>query len=100
MFRFRRGKDPQTTTLLQENLKLARDNHHLRKKSKKLEKEVSFLRQEFRRIQLLVKDYQEMLFKKKSLRYKKDNKDDDNNNHTPKPGGAPKGASRRYKKNT
>lgn len=92
MFRFKKEKDIQLHMLREENLRLARENHRLRKETSALRKTVNLLREDFRTLQLLVKEYQEMLFKKKALRYKKkkddDEKDDD---YTPKKKGAPNG---------
>ena len=90
MFRFKKAKDSDTQLLREENLKLVRENHHLRKENTGLQKTVSLLREEFRSLQLLVKEYQQMLFKKKALKFKK-KKDKDDDNHAPKTGGAPKG---------
>jgi len=90
MFKFNREKDLRLHMLREENLKLARENHHLRKETGALEKTVNLLREDFRALQLLVKEYQQMLFKKKALRYKK-TKDDENSDNTPRAPGAPKG---------
>ena len=92
MFRFNREKDIQLHMLREENLKLARENHHLRKETNKLEGMLNLLREDFRGLQLLVKEYQQMLFKKKALRYKK-KKDDEDSDNTPRGPGAPKGHS-------
>ena len=91
MFRFNREKDLRLHMLREENLKLARENHRLRKETNTLQKTVTLLREDFRTLQLLVKEYQEMLFKKKALRYKKKEDDDDNDDYTPKKKGAPNG---------
>lgn len=77
--------------LREENLKLARENHHLRKENTGLQKTVKLLREEFRGLQLLVKEYQQMLFKRKGLRYKKKDDDDKDDDYTPKRQGAPNG---------
>ena len=76
--------------LREENLKLSRENHRLRKETNKLEEMLNSLREDFRGLQLLVKDYQQMLFKKKALKYKK-KKDEDDDDHAPKKKGAPNG---------
>jgi len=90
MFKFNREKDLRLHMLREENLKLARENHHLRKETGALEKTVNLLREDFRALQLLVKEYQQMLFKKKAFRYKK-TKDDENGDNAPRAPGAPKG---------
>lgn len=92
MFRFKREEDIRLHMLREENLKLARENHHLRKETTKLQGMLNSLQEDFKGLQLLVKDYQQMLFKKKALRYKKkDDDDDDNDDYTPKKKGAPNG---------
>ncbi|MFZ2253219.1 MAG: IS66 family transposase [Minisyncoccia bacterium] len=89
MFGFKKVKDPDLKALREEGLKIVRDNHHLRRKNESLAKEMAILREEIRRLQFVVKEYQEMLFKKKALKYKKDDRDDDD--HIPKKKGAPIG---------
>ncbi len=86
MFGFKREKDPDIKALREEGLKLVRENHHLRDKIASLEKEMGILREEMRRLQFIAKEYQEMLFKKKGLKYKRDKDDDDD---LPKKKGAP-----------
>lgn len=90
MFGFGRHKDPDVKRLRKEGQALVRENHRLRSKVESLEKEMGIMREEIRRLSCIVREYQEMLFKKKALRYnKKDDHDDDN--HTPKKPGAPIG---------
>ena len=88
MFGFKRMGDPDLRALRKEGLRIVRENHHLRCKNESLVKEMSVLREEMRRLQMIVREYQQMLFKKKSLFHKKDKNDDD---HTPRKKGPPIG---------
>ena len=88
MFGFKRANDPDLRTLRKEGLRIVRENHHLRCKNESLAKDMTVLREEIRRLQFIVKEYQQMLFKKKALFHRKDKNDDD---HTPKKKGAPVG---------
>ena len=88
MFGFGKPKDPDIRNLRKEGLKIVGENHHLRQENESLRQEMATLREEIRRLQFVVKEYQEMLFKKKALKYRKDRDDDD---HTPKKKGAPVG---------
>lgn len=88
---FKRIKDPQIQTLRQQNLKLIRENHRLHKRVNSLGEELGIFRQELKRLQLLIKEYQQMLFKKKALKGFKKDKDDNDKYGTPKTKGAPKG---------
>ncbi|MFH1752786.1 MAG: IS66 family transposase [Candidatus Omnitrophota bacterium] len=97
MFGFGKSKNPDNIrSLRREGLTLARENRRLRLRNEYLEKEMAIMHEEIRRLGFIVKEYQEMLFKKKALKYnKKDNRDDDS--HIPKKPGAPvghKGATR------
>ena len=89
MFGFKRHEDTDIRALRKEGLKIVRENHYLRHKNENLAKEMSILREEIRRLGFIIKEYQEMIFKKKALRYKKD--DHDGDDHTPKKPGAPVG---------
>lgn len=90
MFGFKRAKDPDLKPLSRgEGLKIVRENHHLRDKNESLVKEMVIMREEMRRLEFMVKEYQQMLFKKKALKYKKDAHDD--NDDMPKKKGAPVG---------
>jgi hypothetical protein len=90
LFGFGRPKDPDIKALRKEGLRIVSENHRLRAKVESLEKEINAMREETRRLECIVREYQEMLFKKKALRYNK--KDDHNNDdHTPKKPGAPLG---------
>ena len=76
--------------LRKEGRRIVAENHRLRGKIESQQKEMSIMREEMRRLECIVREYQEMLFKKKALRYsKKDDHDDDD--HTPKKPGAPIG---------
>ena len=88
MFGFGKPKDPDIRNLRKEGLKIVGENHHLRQENESLRQEMATLSEEIRRLQFVVKEYQEMLFKKKALKYRKDRDDDD---HTPKKKGAPVG---------
>ena len=90
MFGFGRPKDPDIRALRKEGRRIVAENHRLRGKIESHEKEMNVMREEIRRLECIVKEYQEMIFKKKGLRYKKDDPDDDDN-HTPKKPGAPIG---------
>ena len=87
MFGFKK-RDPDIRALRQEGLKIVSDNHQLRHKNEDLQKEMAVLREEIRRLESIVREYQEMLFKKKGLRYRRDKDDDDD---IPKKKGAPVG---------
>lgn len=90
MFGFGKSKDPDIRALRREGLKIVAENRRLRRQNENLQKETAILREEMRRLEFIIKEYQEMLFKKKALRYnKKDDRDDDN--HIPKKPGAPVG---------
>lgn len=88
MFGFKRSQDPDLRALRKEGLRIIRENHHLRRKNESLHKEMGILREEIRRLSFIIKEYQEMIFKKKALSRRKDSDDDD---HTPKKKGAPVG---------
>ncbi|MDP2929976.1 MAG: IS66 family transposase [Candidatus Omnitrophota bacterium] len=88
MFGFKRHEDPDIRALRREGLKIVRDNHYLRRKNESLQKEMGILHEEIRRLGFIIKEYQEMLFKKKALFHRKDSDDDD---HTPRKKGAPVG---------
>lgn len=90
MFGFGKPKDPDVRALRKEGRRIVAENHHLRGKIESQAKEMSVMREELRRLELIIKEYQEMLFKKNGLRYKKDDPDDDDD-HTPKKPGAPIG---------
>lgn len=90
MFGFGRHKDPDIRALRKEGIRIVRENHRLRRQNENLQNQMNIMREELRRQQLIIKEYQEMLFKKKALKInKKDGRDDDN--HTPKRPGAPIG---------
>ena len=90
MFGFGKHKEPDIKTLRKEGRRIVAENHRLRGKLESQAKEMSVMREEMRRLELIIKEYQEMLFKKKGLRYKKDDPDEDDD-HTPKKPGAPVG---------
>jgi len=90
LFGFKRKNDPDTKPLSRgEGIRIVRENHHLRDKNESLVKEMAIMREEMRRLEFMVKEYQQMLFKKKALKYKKDDRDDDDD--MPKKKGAPVG---------
>lgn len=89
MFGFKRSQDRDLRALRKEGLRIVRENHRLRSKVESLEKDMNIMREELRRLQFIIKEYQQMLFKNKALKAKKDNHDDDD--HTPKKKGAPIG---------
>lgn len=89
MFGFGKPKDPDIRVTRKEGLRIVRKNHRLLKENENLRKDMAILREEIRRLQFIVKEYQEMIFKKKALRYKKDDHDD--NDHAPGKPGAPLG---------
>ncbi|MBI5144015.1 MAG: IS66 family transposase [Candidatus Omnitrophica bacterium] len=89
MFGFGKSKDPDMRALRKEGLRIVRENHRLRRQIENLQKETLILREEMRRLEFIIKEYQEMLFKSKARKYKKDDRDDDN--HIPKKPGAPVG---------
>jgi transposase len=90
LFGFGKSKDPDIRALRREGLNIIRENHRLLRQNESLQKEMVVLREEMRRLECIVREYQEMIFKKKGLRYsKKDDHDDDD--HTPKKPGAPIG---------
>lgn len=86
MFGFKRSQDPDLRALRKEGLKIARENHRLRGKVESLQKDMMIMHEEIRRLQFIIKEYQQMLFKSKAQKPPK--KDDD---HTPKKKGAPIG---------
>jgi transposase len=88
LFGFKRANEPDLKALRKEGIRIVRENHHLRDKNESLVKEMAIMREEMRRLEFMVKEYQQMLFKKKALRYKKDDHDDDD---MPKKKGAPVG---------
>ena len=90
MFGFGRPKDPDMRALRKEGRRIVAENHRLRGKIESQAKEMSVMREELRRLECIVREYQEMIFKKKGLKYnKKDDHDDDG--HLPKKPGAPIG---------
>lgn len=90
MFGFGKSKDPDVRALRKEGRRIVAENHRLRAKVESLEKVVTVMREEQRRLECIVREYQEMLFKKKALRdNKKDDHDDDD--PAPKKPGAPIG---------
>ncbi len=89
LFGFKRPRDPDLRALRKEGLRIVRENHHLRCQNENLQKEMGILREEIRRLQFIIKEYQQMLFKPKALKPKRDDHDDDDN--TPKKKGAPIG---------
>ena len=90
MFGLGRPKDPDIRALKKEGLKIVAENRRLHAKVDSLEKGMNTMREEIRRLGFIIKEYQEMLFKKKALKYnKKDEHDDDG--HTTKKPGAPIG---------
>ena len=88
MFGFKRSQDPDLRALRKEGIRIVRENHRLRRQNESLQKEMGVMREEVRRLQFIIKEYQQMLFKNKALKPKRDNHDDD---HTPKKKGAPIG---------
>jgi transposase len=88
LFGFKKAEYPDLKTLREEGLKIARENHRLRRKNDSLEEDMAILREEIRRLHFIVKEYQQMLFKKKSLTH---NKDKDDDNRAPRKKGAPIG---------
>ena len=91
MFGFGRPKDPDIKALRKEGRRIVAENHRLRGKVESQAKEMSVMREEMRRLECIVREYQEMLFKKKGLRYKKDDPDEEGDDHIPKKPGAPIG---------
>jgi len=90
LFGFGKSKDPDIRSLRKEGLRIVGENHRLRRKNENLEKEMNIMREELRRLECIVREYQEMIFKKKGLKYnKKDDHDDDD--YAPKKPGAPPG---------
>jgi hypothetical protein len=89
LFGFGKSKDPEIKALRKEGRRIVAENHRLRGKIESQAKEMSVMREELRRLECIVREYQEMIFKKKALRYKKDDRNDDD--HTPKKPGAPIG---------
>lgn len=86
MFGFGKHKDPDIRTLRKEGRRIVAENHRLRGKIESQAKEMSVMREEMRRLELVIKEYQEMLFKKKGLRYNKKGDQDDDNDMPKKPG--------------
>ncbi|OGW93136.1 MAG: hypothetical protein A3I73_01420 [Omnitrophica bacterium RIFCSPLOWO2_02_FULL_45_16] len=66
MFGFKRSQDPDLRALRKEGLKIVRENHRLRSKVESLEKDMNIMREEIRRLQFIIKEYQQMLFKSKA----------------------------------
>jgi len=89
LFGFKRSQDPDLRALRKEGLKIVRQNHHLCRQNESFQKEMSVMREEIRRLQFIIKEYQQMLFKSKAQKPPK--KDDDNDCHLPKIKGAPLG---------
>ncbi len=88
LFGFKRPQDSDLRALRKEGLRIVRENHRLRNKVESLEKNMNIMREEIRRLQFIIKEYQEMLFKSKA---QKPPKKDDDDDHTPKKKGAPVG---------
>ena len=84
-----RQQDPDIRALRKEGRRIVAENRRLRAKVDSLEKGMNTMREEMRRLECIIREYQEMIFKKKALRYKKD--DHDGDDHTPKKPGAPVG---------
>lgn len=89
LFGFKRPQDSDLRALRKEGLRSVRENHYLRRKNESLQKEMMIMHEEIRRLQFMIKEYQQMLFKKKALKPPK--KDNDNDESTPKKKGAPSG---------
>ncbi len=90
MFGFKRSQDSDLRALRREGLKIVRENHHFRRKNESLQKDMNIMHEEIRRLQFIIKEYQQMLFKSKALKpHKKDDNHDDD--RTPKKKGAPVG---------
>jgi len=90
LFGFKRHEDPDLRALRKEGLKIVRENHYLRRKNESLQKDMIVMHEEISRLQFIIKEYQQMLFKSKALKpHKKDDNHDDD--HTPKKKGAPLG---------
>lgn len=87
MFGFKR-EEADIRVLRKEALSILRENHRLRHQNESLQKGMAAMREEIRRMQFIIKEYQQMLFKSKAL---KSPKKDDNDDHTPKKKGAPVG---------
>lgn len=87
MFGFKKTKKPDTRRPREEVLE--RENNLLRQQNQKLQKETAILREELRRLESVIQEYRDTLFKKKSLKSKRDNRDDDT--PAPKRPGAPPG---------
>jgi len=66
LFGFKRSQDPDLRALRKEGLKIVRENHRLRSKVESLEKDMNIMREEIRRLQFIIKEYQQMLFKSKA----------------------------------
>jgi len=90
LFGFGRSKDPDIRALRKEGRRIVAENHRLRLRNESLIKDMAAMREELRRLECIVREYQEMIFKKKGLRYKKDDHDG-NDNDMPKKPGAPMG---------
>ncbi len=87
MFGFKRSKDPRLESLRKENELLHSQIRQLRDENNKLNKALGVLREELKRLEFIIQDYRQSLFKKKGLFRKKDDDDD----YTPKKKGAPLG---------
>lgn len=91
MFGFGKQKDPDIKALRKEGRRIVAENHRLRGKIESHEKEMNVMREEIRRLECIVREYQEMIFKKKALRNKKDDSYDKDNGRSPRKPGAPFG---------
>ncbi|MBI5124350.1 MAG: IS66 family transposase, partial [Candidatus Omnitrophica bacterium] len=92
MFGFGKNrKDSDIRSLRREGLRIVRENHRLRRQNENLQKDMSAMHEEIRRLQFIIKEYQQILFKQKALKplKKDDNRDDDD--HLPMKKGAPIG---------
>jgi transposase len=89
LFGFKR-EETDTRALRKEALNILRENRRLRRHNESLQKGMAVMREEIRRMQFIIKEYQQMLFKSKALKsHKKDDHNDDD--RTPKKKGAPVG---------
>ena len=58
MFGFGKPKDPDVKALRREGLNLVRENHRLRHQDENLQKEMNVMREELRRQELIIREYQ------------------------------------------